>query len=140
LVVGSSLIGVIPAQAECPEGKSEVQLTTPNGRQKAICVPDDALPGIENAAEHSDGTIIPSSCPCWDETDIQYYLDNKILAYCEYDSALALLTCNDYDKLEVLVARKDVSCENYVTQVTHDRLLTEQWNTCYKLVEDLIVD
>ena len=46
------------ALAECPEGKSEVILVTPSGKIKTICVPDTALPGIENAAEHSPGTIV----------------------------------------------------------------------------------
>jgi hypothetical protein len=56
------------ALAECPEGKSEVILVTPSGKVKTLCVPEAALPGLENAAEHSAGTIIPDpdmACPCF---------------------------------------------------------------------------
>jgi hypothetical protein len=63
---------------ECVEGKSPVQINLPNGMQKTICLNDSALPGLQNAADHSDGTIVPTTCPCWNETDMKYYLDNKI--------------------------------------------------------------
>lgn len=56
--------------AECPEGKNPVQITTPSGKSKTLCIPDSAVQGIENAAEHSGGTIVASSCPCWTSQDI----------------------------------------------------------------------
>jgi hypothetical protein len=138
LGVGLALVAGTLAQASCPEGKSEIKITTPSGMEKTICVPDEAVPGIESAAEHADGTIIPSSCPCWDEDDIRYYLDSKILWYCKYDAGSALLTCFDFDDLEVLAAEKDGACRNNITQVTHEELTTEQWNACSKLVEGLL--
>ena len=81
-IVGLFLIAASLVWAQCPEGKSEVQLTTPSGKQKTICIPDVALPGIENAAEHSNGTIIPASCPCWTETELNAYVERFGLIEC----------------------------------------------------------
>ncbi len=56
--------------AECPEGKNPVSITTPSGKTKTLCIPDAAVQGIENAAEHSGGTIVASNCACFSEDDI----------------------------------------------------------------------
>jgi hypothetical protein len=42
---------------------------TPKGVTKTICVSDNAIPGIENAAEHSDRVMIAPECPCLDVWD-----------------------------------------------------------------------
>ena len=39
--------------AQCPEGKSEVVIVTPNGVSKNICVNNAAIPGLEQAQEDS---------------------------------------------------------------------------------------
>jgi hypothetical protein len=60
------LVGLLSpeAWAECPPGKTEITIITPSGKTKVLCVPDAALPGIENAAENSDATVIAAKCPC----------------------------------------------------------------------------
>ena len=63
----------IPVLAQCPKGKSEVIVMTPSGITKTICVSDNAIPGIENAAEHSGGLILPAECPCLDVWDGEPY-------------------------------------------------------------------
>jgi len=118
--------------AGCPEGKSEVQVTTPSGKQKVLCMPDQALPGLENAADHSDGTIIPSSCPCWNESDIAYYDSSGTLQYCEYDNDL--LQCFSPEGKVLLEATKITYCENFLTD-KYFKIFDEQWNACYSLVE-----
>lgn len=50
--------------AECKAGKFEVVVTTPSGKTKTICVSENALPGILNAAEHSAATF-DDFCPCF---------------------------------------------------------------------------
>jgi len=57
--------------AECPEGKNPVQINTPSGKSKILCIPDAAVQGIENAAEHSGGTIVAATCPCWDDNELR---------------------------------------------------------------------
>jgi len=64
-----SLSIAVPVLAGCPEGKSEVVIVTPNGISKTICVSDNAIPGIENAAEHSAQLAIEPVCPCLDVWD-----------------------------------------------------------------------
>lgn len=51
------------AHAECPAGKSEVIVVTPSGNSKNICIAQQALPAIENAA---NGEVIQlaATCPC----------------------------------------------------------------------------
>lgn len=57
--------------AECPEGKEPVDISTPSGITKTLCIPAAAVEGIENAAENSGGTIVASNCPCFSAEDIQ---------------------------------------------------------------------
>jgi len=59
------------AFAECPEGKEPVDITTPSGITKTLCIPAAAVQGIENAAEHSGGTIVASNCPCFSKEDVE---------------------------------------------------------------------
>lgn len=55
------------AIAQCPDGKSEVVVVTPSGLSKTICVSDNALPGIETAAENAVLDVVPPpACPCLD--------------------------------------------------------------------------
>lgn len=118
---------------ECPKGKSEIQLITPSGIQKSICIPDEALPGLENAADHSDGTIIPSSCPCWNADDIAYYESAGRLAYCTYVSPL--LQCFTSDEAVLLEASKgEYYCENFLTSEFF-KIDVDEWNACSGLVE-----
>ena len=63
------LSAAIPVLAACPDGKSEVLLMTPSGITKTICVSDNAIPGIENAAEHNGGFTLEPECPCLDVWD-----------------------------------------------------------------------
>lgn len=120
---------------ECPEGKSEIQLITPSGIQKSICVPDEAIPGIENAAENSEGTIIPSSCPCWNADDISYYETQRVIDFCTYSDGL--LEClGPYGK-PILEAYKVKYCKNYVTEVELP-IVDEEWNACTALVDKLL--
>jgi hypothetical protein len=119
------------AWAACPEGKSEVILYLPNGMEKTMCIPDQALPGLQNAAENSDGTIVPSSCPCWNEKDIIYYEDNKMLVACSYEDGTAY--CINYDKKVILEAQPN-HCANYVTEVDSKLISKEQWTACYSLL------
>jgi hypothetical protein len=63
------------ASAQCPEGKSEIVVQTPSGVVKTLCVGDQAVEGLENAADHSEGTIIPASCPCFTQDDVVATLD-----------------------------------------------------------------
>ena len=47
------LVGGSLAWAECPPNKESLTLITPSGISKTLCVPDQALRGLENAAENS---------------------------------------------------------------------------------------
>jgi hypothetical protein len=74
LVVVVFLLPYGSVLAECPEGKSEILIVTPSGKQKTICVPDQALPGIENAAENSPGIVAPVTCTAFEVGEIQQTL------------------------------------------------------------------
>ena len=64
--VGFLLAGSGAAWAECPEGKTDAVLYTPSGNANQVCVSDNALPGIENANQHTLGLCPEVTCPCWD--------------------------------------------------------------------------
>jgi len=48
--------------AQCPEGKTEVSITLPNGSIKPICIDSHAAQGLATAADHSTKTIFSMSC------------------------------------------------------------------------------
>lgn len=68
----------VPVLAECPEGKSEVLLMTPSGITKTICISDNAIPGIENAAANPGGFTLEPACPCLDVWDGPLYPDGTL--------------------------------------------------------------
>ncbi len=70
------------AQEGCPDGKSEVVITTPSGKVKTLCISDKAVGGIENAADHAEGTIIPTGCPCYFEDDVSATLAANPDSFC----------------------------------------------------------
>jgi len=75
LIMSLTVVGFLAsvALAECPEDKQPVDITTPSGITKTLCIPAAAVQGIENAAENSGGTIVASSCPCFTAEDLETY-------------------------------------------------------------------
>ena len=66
IVAVSLLPLLVPLQAlaECKEGQSEVVVVTPSGISKTICVDDNAIPGIEQAAENSPLELVHATFTC----------------------------------------------------------------------------
>jgi len=61
------------AGAECPEGRTAVTMTNEqSGKTRVLCLPDQALPGIENAADNSS-VEITAACPCWTAEELVLY-------------------------------------------------------------------
>ena len=60
-------VGISPAFASCPEGKSPVTILNPAGKVIEICVPSDVAEKIGNGNK----IIIPSSCPCYSQASIE---------------------------------------------------------------------
>jgi len=75
-VLGFIAIGsIIPApqaiaQVTCDTGKAPITIITPSGKIRTMCVPNSAVPGIENAADNAPGTISPAQCPCFTEGEV----------------------------------------------------------------------
>jgi len=63
------------ASAQCPEGKQPVTMVTPSGKVKTLCIPENAVKGIENAAENSATTVVAAACPekCLTTKDLAYF-------------------------------------------------------------------
>jgi hypothetical protein len=56
--------------AACEPDESEIVIVTPSGKMRILCIPAAAVDGIENAADHSPGTIVAAVCPCFSQADI----------------------------------------------------------------------
>jgi hypothetical protein len=139
--------GAISAFAECPEGKQPVNITTPSGKTKTLCIPDAAVQGIETAAENSGGTIVAAECPCWTSAEVNDLvannpgftcIDNGNSIKCIYDPintfnyALGLKIEGSYYDYSICVNQDpdpDVIAE-YITQ--------EEVDACLALVESYI--
>lgn len=133
IIVIASLFIVSSAWAECQDGKSEVELTLPNGKVKVMCLPDAALPSLENAADHSDGTIVPTGCPCWDEEDLVYLSKNYLLDWCIKADIAQCYYGKDLISLELNYEQN--YCINYITEYKGEKLDIEQYRACFSLLE-----
>ena len=120
----------------CPEGKYPVQLVTPSGNQKTICVSDNAVQGIENAAENSSGLVIPISCPCWTADDISYYAEKSDF-FCK--SGSPDITCYK-GEFPVLTLVKDLSQAMCATSMSNEKLILkeDQYVSCYELIDKYV--
>lgn len=84
-----AIAGVQPALSQsitngiCPEGKAPVEVTTPSGKSNTICVPNSALPGLENAGENATVTINPIGCPCFSTAEAEALLTGVTFTYYE---------------------------------------------------------
>lgn len=75
------LIGIFTAHtasAQCPEGKSEIVIVTPNGVAKNICVQDDAISGLEQA-QHNSPIDLSQVCPCIPVWTGRYTQDTQVV-------------------------------------------------------------
>ena len=132
--------------AECPEGKNPVQLTTPSGKTKTLCIPDAAMQGIENAADHSGGTIVTSSCPCWASQDVNDLADGNPDFTCfETINYIKCVSDGNINTFEYDLALKiegevytDSVCINRVTGII-EYISQEEVGACRGLVEPYIV-
>ena len=140
--------GATSAFAECPDGKEPVNISTPSGITKTLCIPAAAVKGIETAAENSAGTIVTAECPCWTSSEIndlanrypEFYCRDLVNSIrCDYDPsyertsnyALALKIEGDYYTYSL--------CGNQDSGVIVEYLTQEEVGGCASLVESYIV-
>ena len=89
ILVAIALAGAIvnPAFAECPEGKIEITIITPNGNVKTHCIAEAANDWIENAGDPS-GTVVAATCPCFTLEEVELTLINTPDWYCQQTPGL----------------------------------------------------
>lgn len=153
VLIGFSIVLTGLALAQCPEGKSEVQITTPSGKQKTICIPDAAVPGIENASEHGSGTIIPATCPCWKESELDAYVERfgSIVCYdntsdppyeCLPDSHIKHYECEAPDKILLThlgnICVSSLYCANEASMFEQRKISDEEYDACLSLIKKYI--
>lgn len=93
---GKSIIGIVVfvfiilassfALAACPEGKSEVLILLPNGTETMLCLPDSESQGVDNVADQSEDSIVPSACPSSNDDDITYYMGKEMPSGCWFNT------------------------------------------------------
>jgi hypothetical protein len=140
--------------AECPEGKNPVQLTTPSGKTKTLCIPDAAVQGIENAAEHSGGTIVAATCDCWSQSQINDIDSNAKLSlecysrdiYCQVGSTCPGYVCDVvysdtgemYAKGYIIFPRDiktgNYECKNYWIEYFETGMDKQEYDACVSLL------
>jgi len=143
------------ALAECPKGQQEVQITTPSGKTKALCIPDAGVQGIENAADHSGGTIVTAQCPvdCWTQDQINalnttpYELTCKQSGYNTYSGLVDCVVHKDgvYAYTAFALLSRDpkagqYECKNYAFQTDKFDMNFEQYDACYALLAPFILN
>ena len=81
------VLGSAPTTAQtttCPLGSSLVMLSLPNGNEKSLCLPDQAVEKLETAPGQAGGVIDVAECPCDFSTDFIQTLDWDVFsARCE---------------------------------------------------------
>ena len=93
LVFGLAALLPSSGLAGCPEGKSPITILTPSGKMKILCVPPQAIQGIEEAADHSGGTVVSETCPCFSQND----LDAAGVLSCTDAPDRAFIFCENWD-------------------------------------------
>ena len=89
---------VTNVQAACPSSKVEVTVVLPSGQTKLLCIPEAALKGLENAAEHSPGRIVTNPCPCFSTEDVDAVAQQpQGVFYCD-----VIVTDGDFPPTEVV--------------------------------------
>ena len=93
VVLVSMPLNTISAEMECSLGRTAVTMTNDkSGKTRVLCLPDQAVSGIENAADHS-AIEISASCPCWTEEDIKSYNTKYPSMSCESNTTDSGTTC-----------------------------------------------
>jgi hypothetical protein len=121
--------------AQCSAGKSELVMTTPSGKTRIMCVPDQAIGGIENAADHSAGEII-ATCPCWNAEEVQKFASTGMR--CDFYEGTTEYRCwNDYTVLGfVLDGRTEAPyCANRITDVAVKPISALELDACRALLD-----
>jgi len=97
--------------AQCPAGKSPVTMVTPSGQTRTLCINDNAVQGIDNAADNSSTTVVTASCTkgCWTPIEVEYW------------SSKGELTCSWVNRYELVC--KNIPLVGEKTVVFH--LITE---------------
>ena len=123
VVLVSMPLNTISAEMECSLGRTAVTMTNDkSGKTRVLCLPDQAVSGIENAADHS-AIEISASCPCWTEEEILKYDSTLPSVSCETNTGDFGTTCYSIDPKDPKLITEVVgtynngtnsSCTNYV--------------------------
>jgi hypothetical protein len=62
-------VGISPAFAVCPAGKTSVTIVNPANKSIELCVPDAVVGNIGNGTD----IVIPASCPCFSPDDLDRF-------------------------------------------------------------------
>jgi hypothetical protein len=143
--------------AECPEGKQAVQLSTPSGNVKTLCIPDAGIQGIENAAEHSGGTIVTATCDCWSAEELKLIDSNTKVDLVCYNPQTTYVgvegvECNlvyesdgsPYSSAYIILLRDYragiYECKNYYNPYYKTGIRVEEYNACVSLVQKYVAN
>ena len=142
--------GFAQAAPVCPEGKSELRISTPSGIQKILCVSDSAINGIESAADHSPTAIVPGTCPCWTQEEFNLLKErntdmlcaNSAISQCgSVGDLITLWSCNipGFKLLELGDTCGDYPsrfCRNNASIPVIEKLIGyEEYNACLAISE-----
>ncbi len=132
------------AQAICPDGKSEVLVVTPSGIEKTLCIPVQAIVGIENAAQNSAGAIYAGiQCPCWSPAELEEIAATDPGFYCSVskeEKQCWLDDGNGYADLALVMNRDGAGCVNSLTGNKLTGLPYETYDECFLLISAYDID
>ena len=141
ILIVAFLAFVPMGKAECPVGTSPVTMITPSGKTKTLCINDNAVQGIENAADNSSTTVVPSSCTkgCWTPDDVEN-LSREGELICTWFSSNQLECTNDTLAGEKLVFALYIgtdfaTCYSIVTDLKENIPIDEGMDACIALLE-----
>lgn len=134
------------AFAECPKGKVGITIVTPSGKEKQLCVPEQAVSGIENAAENSGTVIVPASCPCWTAAEVElvisrnpdYQCANEPISLCVdgvYAPSISCATKLDgrlFSVGKICIEGAPLACENRFSldPILEHNLTEDEYDAC----------
>ena len=148
LVSGLMLLWSTAAPAECASNKVAVTLVNPAGKIIELCLPENAINGIEQGANDTGTVPILGHCPCFTQEEVEAVegLECQVIGIGEFS---AWIECSssvgEYDvyacDTDVIACFRVPYCESPITgelwspPVTYDELVA-----CVAILEPLAAE
>ena len=142
MVCGLLLLWSTASLAECASNKVAVTLVNPAGKIIELCLPDNAISGIEQGASNTGTQTILGHCPCFTQEEVEA-VDGLVCQ--DIGEIKCSSNVGDYGAFacdtDVQICFREPYCESPSTGYINPPDITfEEQTACVEILEPLAVD